>query len=271
MLLACRLPAALSAAGHTPSSPPGSPPLACIGGSAIYCSALSVATSLFSSKHGLHEHNSFFSSAARGWQMAPCGAGDPFDCGRRARKSRWKAAPAQNRRGSSCWFRKSRCCGLGTLRDCSLAAASVACSALALTNAALAKPTATVALANLATVIAATVVSQSAAAVALAATAVALSPPPGHHHRHRHRPRRHGLRPPLPGRRRRLRRLRLRLCRRCPARSVRLCRPRRPLHCRGTRHLCSLSFDRASSRRFDRCAQCCHCTSTKGICTCLRL
>ena len=62
-----------------------------IGGSAIYCSALGVATSLFSSKHGLHEHNSFFSSAARGWQMAPCGAGDPFDCGRRARKSRWKS------------------------------------------------------------------------------------------------------------------------------------------------------------------------------------
>ena len=29
LLLACRLPAALSAAGHTPSSPPGSPPLAC--------------------------------------------------------------------------------------------------------------------------------------------------------------------------------------------------------------------------------------------------
>jgi len=107
--------------------------------------------------------------------MAPCGAGDPFDCGRRARKSRWKAAPAQNRRGSSCWSRKSRCCGLGTLRDCSLAAASVACSALTLTNAALAKPTATVALANPAIVIAATVVSQSAAAVALAATAVALA------------------------------------------------------------------------------------------------
>ncbi len=107
--------------------------------------------------------------------MAPCGAGDPFDCGRRARKSRWKATPAQNRRGSSCWSRKSRCCGLGTLRDCSLAAASVACSALALTNAALAKPTATVALANPAIVIAASVVSQSAAAVALAATAVALA------------------------------------------------------------------------------------------------
>ena len=173
--------------------------------------------------------------------MAPCGAGDPFDCGRRARKSRWKAAPAQNRRGSSCWFRKSRCCGLGTLRDCSLAAASVACSALALTNAALAKPTATVALANPAIVIAASVASQSAAAVALAATAVALSPPPGHHHRHRHRPRRHGLRHPLPGRRRRRLRLRLRLCRRCPARSVRLRRPRRPRHCRGTRRT-SLSF-----------------------------
>ena len=208
-----------------------------IGGSAIGGSALGVATSMLSSKHGLHEHNSFFSSAARGWQMAPCGAGDPFDCGRRARKSRWKAAPAQNRRGSSCWSRKSRCCGLGTLRDCSLAAASVACSALALTNAALAKPTATVALANPAIVIAASVVSQSAAAVALAATAVALSPPPGHHHRHRHRPRRHGLRHPLPGRRRRRLRLRLRLCRRCPARLVRLRRPRLPRHCRGTRRL----------------------------------
>ena len=95
LLLACRLPAVLSAAGHTPSSPPGSPPLACIGGSAIYCSALSVATSLFSSKHGLHEHNSFFSSAARGWQMAPCGAGDPFDCGRRARKK-----PLESRSGA---------------------------------------------------------------------------------------------------------------------------------------------------------------------------
>ena len=53
--------------------------------------------------------------------MAPCGAGDPFDCGRRARKSRWEATPWRNRRGSSCWSRKSRCCGLGTLRDCSLA------------------------------------------------------------------------------------------------------------------------------------------------------
>ena len=131
-------------------------------------------------------------------------------------KAAGKAAPAQNRRGSSCWSRKSRCCGLGTLRDCSLAAASVACSALALTNAALAKPTATVALANPVIVIAASVVSQSAAAVALAATAVALSPPPGHHHRHRHRPRRHGLRHPLPARRRRRLRLRLRRCRHCP-------------------------------------------------------
>ena len=71
-------------------------------------------------------------------------------------------------------------------------------------------------------------------------------------------PRRHGLRHPLPGRRRRRRRLRLRLCRRCPTRSVRLCRPRHPRYCRGTRHL-SLSLivilDRASSRRFDRCAE----------------
>ena len=52
---------------------------------------------------------------------------------------------------------------------------SIACSALALANALLAKPTGTVALANSAIAIAATVVSQSAAAVALAATAVALA------------------------------------------------------------------------------------------------
>ena len=109
-LNACCLPAAvLSAAGHGLPHHLAHHHWPAIGGSAIYCSALSVATSLFSSKHGLHEHNSFFSSAARGWQMAACGTGDPFDCGRRARKSRWKAALAQNRRGSSCWFRKSRC------------------------------------------------------------------------------------------------------------------------------------------------------------------
>ena len=91
LLLACRLPAALSAAGTRLPHHLAQHPWPAIGGSAIYCSALGVATSLFSSKHGLHEHNSFFSSAARGWQMAPCGAGDPFDCGRRARKSRWKS------------------------------------------------------------------------------------------------------------------------------------------------------------------------------------
>ena len=154
-----------------------------------------------------------------------------------AGKPRWRRIDAARRAGSE--NHGAGCCGLGTLRDCSLAAASVACSALTLTNAALAKPTATVALANPAIVIAASVVSQSAAAVALAATAVALSPPPGHHHRHQHRPRRHGLRHPLPGRRRRHLRLRLRLClyRRCPASSVRLRRPRRPRHCRGTRRL----------------------------------
>ena len=114
LLLACRLPAALSTAGHAPSSPPRSTPMAChrrLRDRRLRDPRLraGVATSLLSSKHGLHEHNSFFSSAARGWQMAACGTGDPFDCGRRARKSRWKAAPAQNRRGSSCWFRKSRC------------------------------------------------------------------------------------------------------------------------------------------------------------------
>ena len=170
--------------------------------------------------------------------MAPCGAGDPFDCGRRARKSRWKSrAGAESTRLVVLVPQITVLQAWDTLRDCSLAAASIACSTLALANAALAKPTGTVALANPAIVIAATVISQSAAAVALAATAVALSPPPGHHHRHRHRPRRHGLRHPLPGRRRRRLRLRLRLCRRCPARLVRLRRPRLPRHCRGTRRL----------------------------------
>ena len=170
--------------------------------------------------------------------MAPCGAGDPFDCGRRARKSRWKSrAGAESTRlvvlvPKITVLRAWDTQGLFARRDC-----SIACSALALANALLAKPTGTVALANPAIVIAASVVSQSAAAVALAATAVALSPPPGHHHRHRHRPRRHGLRHPLPGRRRRRLRLRLRRCRHCPARSVRLRRPRLPRHCRGTRRL----------------------------------
>ena len=114
LLLACRLPAALGAAGHAPSSPPGSPPLAChrrLRDRQLRAGRHHLATLV---EAWAHEHNSFFSSAARGWQMAPCGAGDPCDCGRRARKSRWKATPAQNRRGSSCWSRKSRCCGLGT-------------------------------------------------------------------------------------------------------------------------------------------------------------
>ena len=119
--------------------------------------------------------------------MAPCGAGDPFDCGRRARKSRWKSrAGAESTRlvvlvPKITVLRAWDTQGLFAR----LAAACSACSALALTNAALAKPTATVALANPGIVIAASVVSQFAAAVALAATAVALSPPPGHHHRHR--------------------------------------------------------------------------------------
>ena len=80
--------------------------------------------------------------------MAPCGAGDPFDCGRRARKSRWKSrAGAESTRLVVLVPKITVLQAWDTLRDCSLAAASVACSALALTNAALAKPTATVALA----------------------------------------------------------------------------------------------------------------------------
>ena len=166
--------------------------------------------------------------------MAPCGAGDPFDCGRRARKSRWKATPAQNRCGSSCWSRKSRCCGLGTrsgfVRSPPPPLPAPPSPSPTLPSPSPPPPSPSP---NPAIVIAASVASQSAAAVALAATAVALSPPPGHHHRHRHRPRRHGLRHPLPGRRRR----RLRRRRHCPARSVRLRRPRLPRHCRGTRRL----------------------------------
>ena len=135
--------------------------------------------------------------------MAPCGAGDPFDCGRRARKSRWKSrAGAESTRLVVLVPKITVLRAWDTQGLFARSRGSVACSALTLTNAALAKPTATVALANPAIVIAASVVSQSTAAVALAATAVALSPPPGHHHRHRHRPRRHGLRHPLPGRRR---------------------------------------------------------------------
>ena len=81
--------------------------------------------------------------------MAPCGAGDPFDCGRRARKSRWKSrAGAESTRLVVLVPKITVLQAWDTLRDCSLAAASVACSALALTNAALAKPTATVALAD---------------------------------------------------------------------------------------------------------------------------
>ena len=64
-------------------------------------------TSLLSSKHELPEHKSFFSSAARGQQMYGAANGVihlTAACGRR-----WKTIPAQNRCGSSCWSRKSRC------------------------------------------------------------------------------------------------------------------------------------------------------------------
>ena len=155
-------------------------------------------------------------------------------------KAAGKAAPAQNRRGSSCWSRKSRCCGLGILRDCSLASQPHAPHAPPSPSPTLPSP--------------------SPPPPSPSPTLASLSPPasfpsspppspslpqPSPSRRHlattiaidRHRPRRHGLRHPLPGRRRRRLRLRLRLCRHCPARSVRLRRPRRPRHCRGTRRL----------------------------------
>ena len=144
----------------------------------------------------------FFLPLRGAGRLAPHGAGDPFDCGRRARKSRWKATPATNRRGSSCWSRKSRRCGLGTRSG------SVRSPLRRLPAPPSASPTLP-------------------------------SPSPHRHrrprqpchryrrhrripvrrrrrprchrrrprrHHHRHRPRRHGLRHPLPGRRRRRRR-----------------------------------------------------------------
>ena len=225
MLLACRLPAASSAAGAraflrtwliTPGLPSAAPRSAAPRwASPPRCSRRNM--SFMSTTH-------FFLPLRGAGRLAPHGAGDPFDCGRRARKSRWKATPATNRRGSSCWSRKSRRCGLGTRSG--------------------------------------SVRSPLRRLPAPPSPSPTLPSPSPHRHRrsrqpchryrrhrripvrrrrrprcHRHRPRRHGLRHPLPGRRRRLRRLRLRLCRRCPARSVRLCRPRRPRHYRGTRRL----------------------------------
>ena len=234
LLLACRLPAALSSAVHAPSSPPGSPPLAChrrLRDRQLRAGRHHLATLV---ETWAHEHNSFFFFRCAGlWQTASCGAGDPFDYGRRARKSRWEATPAQNRRGSSCWSRKSRCCGLGTRSGivCSKPPPSPAPPSPSPTLPSPSPPPP----------------SPSPTPPSLSPPASFPSPPPPspslpppsrprrHHHRHRHR--RHGLRHPLPGRRRRHLRLRLRLCRRCPARSVRLRRPRRPRHCRGTRRL----------------------------------
>ena len=115
MLLACRLPAASSAAGAraflrtwliTPGLPSAAPRSAAPRwASPPRCSRRNM--SFMSTTH-------FFLPLRGAGRLAPHGAGDPFDCGRRARKSRWKATPATNRRGSSCWSRKSRRCGLGT-------------------------------------------------------------------------------------------------------------------------------------------------------------
>ena len=187
--------------------------------------------------------------------MAPCGAGDPFDCGRRARKSRWKSrAGAESTRLVVLVPKITVLRAWDTQGLFARSRGSVACSALTLTNAALAKPTATVALANPAIVIAASVVSQSTAAVALAATAVALSPPPGHHHRHRHRPRRHGLRHPLPGRRR-VAAFAFAFAFAATAQPAQSASAALAALATVEGRGASLIRDRASSRRFDRCAE----------------
>ena len=139
MLLACRLPAALSAAGTRLPQNLAHYPWPAIGGSAIGGSALGVTASLLSSKHELHEHNSFFSSAARGWQIGAA---------RRRRSIRLREARAQKPLESHAGNESTRLVVLvskitalrawDTLRVCSLAPPSPACSALALANAALA-------------------------------------------------------------------------------------------------------------------------------------
>ena len=146
-------------------------------------------------------------------------------------KAAGKAAPAQNRRGSSCWSRKSRCCRLGTR-------SGIVRSQLPPSPA---PPSPSP-----------TLPSPSPPAPSPSPTLPSLLPPPSFPSppppspslpppspsppppSPSPSPPRPTVRYPLPGRHRRRRRLRLclRLCRRCPARSVRL---RRPRHGRGTR------------------------------------
>ena len=241
LLLACRLPAALSAAGHAPSSPPGSPPLA--------CHRRLRDRQLRAGRHHLailvetcaHQHNSFFSSAVRGSGRRRHAAQEiHLTAGGARAKPLGSHSGAESTRLVVLVPKITVLRAWDTLRDCLLEAASVACSALALTNAALAKPTATVALANPAIVIAASVVSQSASAVALAATAVSPSPPPPSPSPSPPRPTPPSPwpppspLPPLPS----------------PLSPHPLPSPPSPL----SRDAAPLRFDRASSRRFDRCA-----------------
>ena len=170
--------------------------------------------------------------------MAPCGAGDPFDCGRRARKSRWKS-----RAGAESTRLVVLVPKITVLRAWDTQGL-FACSRLRRM---------------------------------LRPCPHQRCPRQAHRHRRprqpchrycrqrrfpvrrRRRPRCHRRRPltatwpppspsaspspprptppsPWPSPSRRLR-LRLRFCRHCPALSVRLRRPRRPRHCRGTRRL----------------------------------
>ena len=90
----------------------------------------------------------FFLPLRGAGRLAPHGAGDPFDCGRRARKSRWKSrAGAESTRLVVLVPKITVLRAWDTQGLFARSRGSVACSALTLTNAALAKPTATVALA----------------------------------------------------------------------------------------------------------------------------
>ena len=249
LLLVCRLPAALSAAGHAPSSPPGSPPLAChrrLRDRQLRAGRHHLATLV---KTWAHEHNSFFSSAAWGsgrWRHAAqeihltAGgarakvAGKPLrrriDAARRAGPENHGAAGLGHAQGL---FARSR------LRRLLRPRPHQRCPRQAHRH--------TVALANPAIVIAASVVSQSASAVALAATAVSPSPPPPSPSPSPPRPTppspwpppsppspSPSPLPPLPS----------------PLSPPPPPSPPSPL----SRDAAPLRFDRASSRRFDRCA-----------------
>ena len=149
--------------------------------------------------------------------MAPCGAGDPFDCGRRARKSRWKSrAGAESTRlvvlvPKITVLRAWDTSGIVRSPRSRMRPHAPPSPSPTLPSPSPPPPSPSPTLASL---------SPPASFPSPPPPSPSL-PPPSPSRRHlattiaidRHRPRRHGLRHPLPGRRRRRLRLRLRLSR----------------------------------------------------------